>query len=385
MGGRFSKQKKQDVAETVVEALSNTDVDGNGYGFIEEEEFIKKKKQESKTPLSRQLSYDINKILTNKKGNNPCEKYPRITIVINAHGRERPNFLIPKSANMQCRVFSIAGKLGTCGFLPQTEESDKLAYFSMIKEFFSNTLIKHFNNSTYLIIKYYLYKLENSYLNKLIKKKPEDFLFLYDPNAEGDKEQQRKEHFENVKKAIDMAIEATEKNEHVRTYAPVINKFYEFVDEGDDKFLDKYAMIIHSDIELQDKGFGETYKLSNKDDLINMAEQIHYADAKAKETSLELIEKYSKDRVDEKLKIKYLTLLELLNILYSYGYKMVNIIDFSCRSYNERLGPEIIAEAEKLEQEGKSSINRLCGGKSKRKHINKITNKRKSRRNAKKA
>ena len=48
MGGRFSKQKKKDVAETVVDALSNRDVDGNGYEFIEEKEFIKKKNKNLK-------------------------------------------------------------------------------------------------------------------------------------------------------------------------------------------------------------------------------------------------------------------------------------------------------------------------------------------------
>ena len=271
----------------------------------------------------------------------PPEKLPTITISIAGHGREYPSTILKKVNNkgeeLDVRVFSAASELNVCGF----------GFNSVFKKNMDDALVGAFKRNNEM----------SSY--DIIKEAIQPLSEVYRENA-----------------AIDLPIHSGKfSKEYVEgkfnadntwhTYVPLWNKEYNFTD----KTLENWIHILNrKNIEGQvfDEDPNKLINLIDSEDASNLYNQ-----------QLEACKTYQPKKFfplyddDETVFLN-----EIIDLLSSYGFKVINIIDHTCRSVETNsYSEEKIKELN--DREKSQPINRAHGG-------NTIKRKRKSKKNKRK-
>jgi len=282
----------------------------------------------------------------------PPEKLPTITLSIHGHGRELPNLeLIRKNykqEELDVRVFSAASELNVCAF-----------HFENFEKKVDDTLVTALKNnsekSSYDIIKEAIEPLSEKY-----KKDVADFLI-----KSGKWSKERLEAKLNADNTW-------------HTYIPLWDKEYSF----NDPILGNWIHVLNrSNIE-----GGHVFN-EDPDDLINLVyddggAKILFDDARANGLFDEKKLPYFRHTLAGDLKKTDLS--SILRVVSSYGFKVINIIDHSCRVVDTNKFNE--EEIKQLHDEEKAQpINRAHGGNTfkKKRKSKKNKRKRKSKKNKK--
>jgi len=334
---------------------------------------------------------------------------PRITIIINAHGGELIKTYKPNSNltglglpfTNKIRIFSFAAELGLCNFNTNSYLGDN---YMLNKEtvvsyayYVLNNHLERLCNSTYLAIKFILSSAEKDYSNYLSSMTKEKFnetdlkaILVNYPEFFND---------------LDAAIHSAQEQKHIRTYVPVNDKIYDFRD----KVFNRYAAIVHSDKEIS----FENFTFNNKDSLKKLTLEFMDPNAASARALIEdealltelsgagpvadktfaipddvnaearaIIEKIdSFPTIDnDGVSINTIRLTDIYEICQAWGFKTINIIDYSCRAiidaYDDDPTVVAIKEAEKAL---KPTINRSCGGGTKRRRRTRRRNRKQSK------
>jgi hypothetical protein len=345
--------------------------------------------------LIRTRSHNIDKICEQEKCNND-EELPRITIIVDAHGGELIKTYKSNSHltglgspfTNKIRIFSFAAELGVCNFskngylgndyMLNKNNAVSYAYYIL------NNYLDRLCNSTYLAIKFILSSAEKDYSNYLSMMKKENFTETTIKET--------LEEYPDFFNHLDAAMYSAEEQKHIRTYVPVNDKIYDFRD----KVFDRYAAIVHSDKEIS----FENFTFNNKDSLKKLTLEFMDPNAAAARALIEdeaLLAELSGtgpvadkafaipddlnveaqsiiDKIDsfstidnDGVSIKTIRLSDIYEICQAWGFKTINIIDYSCRSIVDAYDDDPNAVAIKEAEKGlKSTINRSCGGGTKR-------------------
>ena len=269
------------------------------------------------------------------------EKLPTITISIAGHGREYPSTILKKVNNkgekLDVRVFSAASELNVCGF----------TFNSVFEKNMDDAVVGAFKRNNEM----------SSY--DIIKEAIQPLSEVYRENA-----------------AIDLPIHSGKfSKEYVEgkfnadntwhTYVPLWNKQYNFADKTRENWI---HILNRKNIEghVFDEDPNKLINLIDSEDASNLYNQ-----------QLEACKTYQPKKFfplyddDETVFLN-----EIIDLLSSYGFKVINIIDHSCRVVDTNRYSE--EEIKKFHDDEKAQpINRAHGG-------NTIKRKRKSKKNKRK-
>jgi hypothetical protein len=238
--------------------------------------------------------------------------------------------------------------------------------------------------STYLAIKFILSSAEKDYSKYLSSMKKEN---ITETTAK-----ETLEEYPEFFNDLDAAIQSAQEQKHIRTYVPVNDKIYDFRD----KVFNRYAAIVHSDKELS----FENFTFNNKDSLKKLTLEFMDPSAASVRAFIEdeaLLAELSGagpvatkafvippnvnekaraiiDKIDsfttinnDGVSIKKIRLTDIYEICQAWGFNTINIIDYSCRAITDADDddPTVVAIKE-AEESLKTTINRSCGGGTKR-------------------
>jgi hypothetical protein len=316
-----------------------------------------------------------------------CDVGPRITLAVVTHGGE--DFFDPplnaieingeqlNPQEMGVRVFSLANVPGLCAYfrVPTSEIIDKLT-----ETFYEADADPEKNFSTYEIIKTVTEPIKTTSYPEQIKR-------LIDRNSDNEYPK--------------LVLDFVEADEHMRGYVPVYDKTFEISNKPGQP--PQFISIVHKDIiptidgeiphqlplDISEfKNYMKFFKhalsarrklkklvATPQPDSSESTEEIEsrVAAIKAKaQDDIKLImdvgTRISKNAIDQvNPKVKLSELLYLFGKIA--GYKIINIVDMSCRYSAQDLTAERIEEI--MQQERNVPINKTCGGKKVKKSIRK--------------
>jgi hypothetical protein len=307
----------------------------------------------------------------------------RITFMISAHGTELLDYVIDKEG-VNVRIFSLAGELGVCS-VRGSESFNRDEYFEYVKKELAKTTS---DTSTYQVIKI-LQNAKREEYKRDVRKNIESLKKRYEKaqidlanlkttleregrhiikddddewieNKEIHEQRQFLLKMESILEEIKRALKSTQKEQHIRTYEPVINKFYNFREEieykeGEEEghLASRFIKVVHYDGDAEDKQY-ESLDLKDSDQVNSL-----FSDGKDEE----LLKKYKTQNESNVISLDI-----IIDIAKKMGFTIINIIDLSCRitSGDDSYIPEIKA----VEKE--TAISSLAGGKKRktRKPIN---------------
>jgi hypothetical protein len=265
------------------------------------------------------------------------EKLPTITISIHGHGRELPHDKLKRQNNrgeeLDVRVYSAASELNICG----------VHFHDNFEKNMDKALVEAFKNddemSSYNIIKKAIEKPSEEYRKRVASM-----------TLRG---------LDEGKSSLILAKSRFSANRFNtwHTHVPIWNKKYYF----NDKKFEKFGNWIHV---LNRKNIKEHVFNEDPDKLLNL---INLDDSKNfLDQQLKAYRRLNPGRFKISDKDKSVSLKELINSLGSHGFKVINIIDHTCRAVDAtKYTEENIKKF--YEEEQKLKINEALGGKLKRK------------------
>jgi hypothetical protein len=297
----------------------------------------------------------------------------RITFMISAHGTELLDYRIDKTG-LIVRVFSLAGELGICTVRGNGSFS-RDDYFEYVK----NEMAKSSpEDSTYQVIKILQNAKREEYkedvrrnfesVEEQIEDAQEDLIklttrldkegkrIIKDENDEWIENEEISEQkdfireLESILQKIKQASTSTQKEEHIRTYEPVINKFYNFREEieyekgkEEGHLVSRFIKVVHYDGQAENSEY----------ELLDLKESGRVEALFSDGLDQELLEKYKTQNAHTKISLDI-----IITIAKKLGFTIINIIDLSCRMTD---GDDANIPSIKEEEE-KTAISSLAGG-----------------------
>jgi hypothetical protein len=282
----------------------------------------------------------------------PPEKLPTITISIHGHGKELPNNeLIKKNykgEDLDVRVYSAASELGVCGIhfivsVPFEKQMDRI----LVSAFKTNSEM-----SSYNIIK------------KAIEQPAEEYRQAVSAHP-----------YKSGKDSVDLGNAKFSANRlnTWHTYVPIWDKVYTF----NDPQFGNWIHVLHR-TDMNGNVLNE-----DPDKLLNL---VKFDDARRFHTQQTNIhpawvfeEPIPRNKQFMTPSPNIMSLNKIVDSLSYYGFKVINIIDHTCRAVDTTINEDKIKEFYQKEQQQK--INQALGGEKKRKSKK---NKRKNKKNKRK-
>jgi len=333
-------------------------------------------------PVQRQRSHSLKGVAEIERGG--CG--PRITLFLNCHGMENPKQTSPRGLNglrfeniANLRIFSLGGKIGLCTFY-----QDSLSVLSQEKKIVA-TLKHHFNEAEKSERPFSSYQLTKEVLERYSPEYQRNLSSFSHAFAELDEKRA------SAKKDFEIAHSSAFREEHLRTYAPLHDKYftpfenYAAYDSSPRTFF--FGEIVHID------------KTSFQSPLKEMIEDLEHQEIMSRKFWLDLKNIIRKKRELETLRnadkkgfdfatdivdtilnrgytitnrhrenfIRLFFLSDLYGIFTYLGFELINIIDFTCRSIEPLVAGEFnVEELAKREKDRSGPIIEstvACGGK----------------------
>ena len=278
----------------------------------------------------------------------------RITIAIIAHGKEIVSQGLTVPSGVDVRVFSKPGQLGIPYLSTSTVNEDMLVnvhadFLKELKRTFPQTLLQ-FNDSSYRLLKEVLSSDREDYPKLLVRLAKEhanqiaimEKLYSKRKQESGDTGLLKKTllHLYEESKLYPLVLNSALKQEHIRTYKPVCNKIYSY---PDDTFT--IHVIHHDRIDTLKKSYNEIY--SGDVDAFN--QDIDTLDFTV---DSDIIQKLFSEQVRTMLSgLGQIGLQEIVILLTRLGFKIINVVDYSCRDPEEGATLETIQAITRQERE----------------------------------
>uniref|UniRef100_A0A6C0ASR3 Uncharacterized protein n=1 Tax=viral metagenome TaxID=1070528 RepID=A0A6C0ASR3_9ZZZZ len=255
------------------------------------------------------------------------EEDKRITVLVNCHGRE----LIDQpllDLGVTVRVFSQAGKLGVCSCVVRKDIND---FSHILKENFDDVLHEEYENSTYKMLKDILSSqiknygvLVDGHLRNLATKMREE---MKDDSTSASRSKEKILSLQKIRKDMldtKKAQSSIRCEKHIRTYVPVVEKVYDFSENysASESEPEHRICVIHHD------PLTKTTMKKYKDKLSELNSHIHNLDF----TSPNDVKRLFGERVAKQFSEGIIHLNEMLMLLKSLGFNIINIVDYSCRT-----------------------------------------------------